>query len=155
MATTLRKPSVSYPTDTAFGQLLDRYYPHFTKPAGTPTKRSPDESPITRTAGEPVQQAASQTELKPPFESILMERGIAVTVARELLQENQQLQQANSDLAVKAEKYDRYRQQTKDSYLRQKDQNHEELKRKQRKYKSAQRARDKQKPQRQENDTSR
>src|SRR3954451_9159487 len=48
---------------------------------------------------ESAQQTAPKKEQKSPFLSILMERGMAVTVARELLQENQ-------ELAEKAEKHD-------------------------------------------------
>jgi hypothetical protein len=50
---------------------------------------------------------------KSSYLGTLMERGIAITLAKEL-------QEENAKLAVKAEKYDRYRQNTKDAYKRRK-----------------------------------
>jgi hypothetical protein len=92
---------------------------------------------------EPTQRTQARTHQESPFLNILMERGKAVIVAKELLQENQQL-------AVKAEKYDRQLQQSKDSYNRQKEADYEGLKEKQRIRKARQRDREKQEAKTQE-----
>jgi hypothetical protein len=78
---------------------------------------------------EPGQRTQAKTRQESPFLSILMERGMAITVARELWQERE-------------EKAERQRQSSKASYYRQKEADHEGLKEKQRVRKARQRARE-------------
>jgi hypothetical protein len=69
--------------------------------------------------------------------------------------EAKQLRAENTELAVKAEKYDRQKQQTKDSYNRQKETDLEGLREKQRVRKARQRTRQRQEAQAQESNTAR
>ena len=88
-------------------------------------------------------QQAAHIEI-PIFLKALGERMIAITVGQELSQENRQLREERDIFADKAEKYDRYRQQSRDSYFRIKNADLEAQREKWRVTKAMQRAQKKQ-----------
>jgi len=116
---------------------------------GTPQRF--EQPQLASADGEPFswpEQRAQPTQEIPVYLRSQMERGMAVTVVREL-------QQENAELAMKAEKYDKQKQQSRDSYYRQKEADPAGLREKARVRKSQQRARQKQEAQAQETGTAR
>jgi hypothetical protein len=144
VATTLRKPSPSYPTDTAFGRILELYHHHFIAQPESVTKQP------TRTAKFDVKAPPEAHVDDPPklpdgYEpkpSPLLKdaaRGVVFQAAAvELDQEKQELVQENQELA---EYVARRRQQARDSAARARQRDPEAVREKDRVKKARQRER--------------